>query len=271
MEGEMTPIPDHSAGISRWRARAAALVAAGVLASISGLPSCAYLPQKNITASVLDAPSIEEMWGDELMQERELTPRGIDAKTFRHLAPEKQDELFQLYVKYYYVFPTTARTVTLQRYRKLPATRRAAIEKTYVKTYAAEYPASPAQMSRRFFGSRPLPWLVAYERIVAQGLLNCLKVQSSDALFNTYFSNYAAAAHYEIYRAAIRDPAHASRESRKAICSMLNWGHNGRRFDGEGYQKILYFAKPDEIESLGIQKKQVHYGGEVWEIYALTD
>lgn len=251
-------------------ARAVVVVAVGMLACMVGLTQCTHPIQKDAAVSVY-SPRMEWMFDDELMQEVELAPRGITAKTFNRLPAKKQEELFQLYVNYYHVHPIVAHVVTLRSYRELSVSHRAAIEKVYVKTYAAEYPASPQEMSKRFYSNSPLPWLVAYNRIKAQGLLKSIKAKSDDELFSIYSSSYAAAAHYEIYRAAILNPASASRETRKAICAMLNWGHNGRKFDGEGYLKILYFAKPEEIKSLGIQKKPVHYNDEDWEIYSLTD
>ena len=251
-------------------ARAVAVVFGGMLVCIVGLTQCSHPIQEDAAVSVF-SPRMEWMFDDELMQEVELAPRGITAEVFNRLPAEKQEELFQLYVKYYHVHPTIAHAVTLRSYRELPVSQRAAIEEIYVKTYAAEYPASPQKMIKRFFGNSPLPWLVAYNRIKAQGLLKGIKAKSDEALFSLYSGSYSAAAHYEIYRAAILNPAGASRETRKAICAMLNWGHNGRRFDGEGYLKILYFAKPEGIESLGIQKKTVHYNDEDWEIYSLTD
>lgn len=126
-------------------------------------------------------------------------------------------------------------------------------------------------MRKRFFGNSPHPWLAAYKRIDTQGLRKSIKAKPDKDLFSIYFREYDAAVYYEIYHAAILNPANATRETRKAICAMLNRGHSDRRFDGAGYSKILYFAKPDGIASLGIQKSQMHYDDEVWEIYSLTD
>lgn len=216
-------------------------------------------------------PSIENMLDNELMQENELAPRGLDAAALNALSPNRREALEQLYCEYYAPLPLVAKVVQLKAYRALPAAQRAGIERVYTRVYAADYPATPQKMLKRFlYNPDGLSWYVAYNKAKAAGLLKGIAAAPKD-LFNEYMGKYEPAVYYEIYRAAIQNPTAATLATRKAICSMLNWGHNGRNFDGAGYCKVLYFAKPDDIEKLGIRKKQVVYDDTTWVIYTLAD